>query len=414
MKKMASYNYQQQVYSLSQTANISFNKRFPTLEALQQYVTNTMNNLLGEPAAQDLIGNWDIIWGPYTWCHYAAKHDETDSSKDKYYSDNTMFLAYNAANNQYILSVAGTNAISWYGWVVEDFNTILTEKWSKLVPNTTAKKAKISEGTYKGVNILLNEITSQYTGTPDGIVTFLKNHLPTAPAGATMAVTGHSLGGALSPTLATYLKETQADWDPSGQITEISTYPTAGPTPGNSYFASHIEAEMGDNYHSAYNKIDVIPHAWQVSMMEQIPSIYEPCGIPESKILRDAVNVLIVLTGLHKYTQAQPMQVLNGTCYKTDVQLVSEIVKDLTPEIIQKLESHGLESIDNFVEFAMEAAYQHTTAYNTLLDREAFSKLFDAATGHESTNNTHTVLTIIEEVLSVFEKSKEQATAQKS
>lgn len=402
---MASYNYQQQVYSLSQTANISFNKRFPTLQALQDYVTNTMTGLLANPAAQDLIGDWDIIWGPYTWCHYASKHGDTDSSGDKYYSDNTMFLAYNAANNQYILSVAGTNAISWYGWIVEDFSTIRTEPWSKLVPNTTATHAKISEGTYKGINILLNDITSQYPQETLNIVDFLKSHLGSAQAGATLAVTGHSLGGALSPTLATYLKETQSTWDPSGKITQLSTYPTAGPTPGNAHFASHIEAEMGANYHSAYNKIDIVPHAWQVSMMREIPTIYVGCGIEEPKIIRDAVDILILLTGLHAYKQAQPMTVLNGTCYTTEAQKIAELVDKITPEILKRLESHGMKDISNLVEFAMEAAYQHTTAYDSLLDRVAFSKLFEAATSDKS-DHKDLVLSAIDEILRVLDKSK--------
>ncbi|NOQ75651.1 MAG: hypothetical protein GQ574_26830 [Crocinitomix sp.] len=49
---MATYNYDQQIYSLSQTANISFSKSFATLADLQGYVKNTMNGLLTNSSAQ--------------------------------------------------------------------------------------------------------------------------------------------------------------------------------------------------------------------------------------------------------------------------------------------------------------------------------------------------------------------------
>lgn len=409
---MATYTFQQQVYSLSQTANISFNKRFPTLGALQTYVTQTSGNLVKSTEAQNLIGDWDTIWGPYTWCNYAAKNGPTSSDKsDAYYSDNTMMLSYNAANNQYILSIAGTNGISWYGWLVEDFNTIKTVPWSTLVPNTTATDARISEGTYTGINILLNEMVSQYPAGGSNIVDFLKTHMATAPAGATMAVTGHSLGGALSPTLATYLKETQSNWDINGVITSISTYPTAGPTPGDRQFAAHIEAEMGANYFAAYNKIDMVPHAWQVSMMLEIPTLYVSCGISKPNFIQKAVDLLVLLTRGNDYQQAQPLKVLNGTCYKTDSQLINEIINEIDPSLEQELKSFGMTDLNNLINFLMEVIYQHTTAYNSLLDREAFSVLFDKATGN-APNYKHLVLEVLDEILKVFKNAPESTSVQ--
>ncbi len=398
---MATYNFEQQIYSLSQTANISFNKRFATLNALQDYVTDTMNGLLSNPSAQNLIGDWSTIWGPYTWCNYAAQDNPKDTSSTPYYSDNTMYLAYNAATNQYVLAVAGTNAISWYGWLVEDFSTIKTEPWSKLVPNTTATTAKISEGTYTGMNILLNEINSQYSGSQSGIVDFLANHMKTAQAGATLAVTGHSLGGALSPTLATYLKEIQSTWDPTGNVTVLSTYPTAGPTPGDEAFAHHIEDEIGSNYHASYNKIDMVPHAWEAIMMAEIPTLYTACGIPAPTIIKDAVDLLIGATLMNGYLQAQPLTSLPGTCYKTDPQLITEIIGEISPALLKELESFGLVDANNLVNFLLEVVYQHTTAYNSLLNREAFSVLFDQATGTKPSYE-HLVLTVIDELLKVF------------
>ena len=398
---MAIYNFEQQVYSLSLTANVSFNKRFATLEALQDYVSNTIKDLLSDSSTQVVIGNWSVIWGPYTWSKNAAKDKLKSTSSKPYYSDNTMYLAYNSDTNKYVLAIAGTNEISLFDWLYEDLYTLKSELWSKLVPNTPATNAEISEGTFKGMNILLNEINSQYSKSKAGIVDFLTYHMKTAQSGATLAVTGHSLGGALSPSLATFLKEIQSNWDPTGKVTVLSTYPTAGPTPGNEAFAYHIEDQMGENYHALYNELDLVPHAWEISMMLKIPKLYTTCGIPAPSVVKFAVGLFCISTLKNNYQQAKPLTKLPGTCHKVNTQLITGIIDKINPELLQKLELYGLLDVHNFLNFLYEAAYQHTTAYDSLLDLEKYSNLFGKATGIKDSHEQIT-LTIADELLKVL------------
>ncbi|MGH9905070.1 MAG: lipase family protein [Pyrinomonadaceae bacterium] len=59
-----------------------------------------------------------------------------------------------------------------------------------------------------------------------------------------ISVTGHSLGGALSPAVALWLSDTKAQWDPSGR-SSLACLPSAGPTSGDQAFATYyMEANL--------------------------------------------------------------------------------------------------------------------------------------------------------------------------
>jgi hypothetical protein len=121
-----------------------------------------------------------------------------------------------------------------------------------------------------------------------------------------VTVTGHSKGGALAPTLALWLKETQTargdnrGWDDSGQAT-IRCVTFAGPTPGNAAFAKRIESALPD-HHRIANDRDIVTHAWEKAQLAALGPLY-----PAGKALFDeAARDLAGLDYLHAKANVPP------------------------------------------------------------------------------------------------------------
>jgi hypothetical protein len=123
-----------------------------------------------------------------------------------------------------------------------------------------------------------------------------------------VVVTGHSKGGALAPTLALWLAETQGPgaatnerWDPNGDAT-IHCYSYAGPTAGNEAFARRSNAKIGGRCHRVMNPLDVVPHAWMPSDLAKVPSLYDGV-VPHLHALDSLLTVASGHTGQLRYTQ---------------------------------------------------------------------------------------------------------------
>jgi hypothetical protein len=197
--------------------------------------------------------------------------------------------------------------------------------------------------------------------------------------GASVAVAGHSLGGALSPVMAMYMQDTQSTWNTvSGSITAITTWPTAGPTPGNSDFATYVQDNMGANYNSKYNTIDVIPQAWMYSSFENIPSIYPEITPPESGTpTYTTIGLLVLSANLRAvdksdfyrrtpYQQVTPWNAMTGTfdtTTDTSAQNEAAILNIYATGNLTQYQPY----FTAFYQFLMQMAYQHTTAYDILL-----------------------------------------------
>jgi hypothetical protein len=156
----------------------------------------------------------------------------------------------------------------------------------KPVSNPAESGPYISYGTAIGVQVLATYMP------PQGVAGYnqtLGDYLKTLPTGVKIIFTGHSMGGALSPTLAlTYLE--------SGVLknsdNNVLTFPTAGPSPGNQEFTSSYNNSLpilssGENGYQTWNANvindhDVVPKAWCTNTssypQQNINNIYDIYG----------------------------------------------------------------------------------------------------------------------------------------
>jgi hypothetical protein len=287
---------------------------------------DTYNAIVGELERQaPLIGKWNVVWGPAVLQDMAG------------YPMNTMYVAQMASDaSQYVIGIAGTNAMSLEAWLTEDFLVSWQCRWP------FASEAKISAGTALGLCYLLQmRPSSKVPGAGQSLTDFLST-ITRGPVEIT--VTGHSLGAALAPVLAVLLADTQEDsslWSPQKNAT-ISTMPTAAPAIGNRAFGAHARKRLGAGLTPFTHSLDVVPHIWQEDMIRKIPGLYEP-DLPYQPIVALLAGALGLLAAGGEYATLPGTVVLEGTYV---------------------LPSVG----DDLEKFLLEFVYQHSDAYSPMFE----------------------------------------------
>jgi len=251
-------------------------------------------------------GDWQAVWGPRVF----LRKPETPG-----YATNALYVAHSASLSTYVVGIAATNPKSWYDWIIEDGAVSATyqARWPFSVPFKAEPHipypgvvAAVSAGTAVGVSDLLSQ-PAMVDPAKGSLHSFLTH---AASRDQTLIFAGHSLAGALSPTLALYLY-------PHPQFSgwkDVFVLPSAGASPGNTGFAEHfaraypatkagVDAPYGQWNVDYANAHDVVPHAWnQLGEVIQTPdgagnypSIYGVLSPGLGKALTDALDAAQVL-----------------------------------------------------------------------------------------------------------------------
>lgn len=351
----ATFDLWQQAYTLAlQSADVY--KQQGTPDALAEWLSNTLVPFFKDPNTVKYIGQWETVWGP-------AVFENTPSSTS--YADNTMYVVANADQTVYVVAIAGTNPNSTYDEDTEDADVNNTSSWTLAFPGSqppTGLDPYISVGTQLGVTALLG-MADTYTN--QNLVAFLKSLPASKTQQATLIFCGHSLAGALAPTLAL------AFFNPTGGQLILSNwkavyvYPTAGPTPGNADFATFFStvfpqippAPQTNSYQvwnmNVWNTIDVVPHAWNIAMLEEITTLYPaswtspPYALDFAIDLAESQSNTGASTGAGPYAQCANQSLL-GT-FNNNI------------------------PVSDMLSFEDQALYQHTTAYDVLLNVQSLA-----------------------------------------
>lgn len=242
--------------------------------------------------------HWKLCWGPVL---YSFSPPSVPSGRE---IDNIMFVAQDGTNPHYAVAIAGTDYKSLWDWILEDLLVKDMKAWPCRNPPSPAPRVSLS--TFIGLDILRGAVPNGRTplgepfpGTGQTLIQFLASVPQDEPI--TVSTTGHSLGGALAPTLALYLKDELAQWNPSQNAT-VLPYAFAGPTPGDAAFAAYFNSQFPAGMSRIWNGLDIVPHAWDVAHLQEIPTLYGTIdGKPPVHEISTIVGDLVKSLGKNDY-----------------------------------------------------------------------------------------------------------------
>jgi hypothetical protein len=288
------------IFALAMMSGMGFLK-YKRMDSLERDIQESVEDALQDQTLRELVGEWSLRWGVGIY------------SRDReglVMADNAALLARcEESPERYVLSIAGTNPISRYGWRVEDFAVDRQERWA-YGGGLLRKKPAVALGTRRGFDHV-RRMRSGGIELVDGLRNAVQED--NGPDMEELIVTGHSLGGTLTPVVASWLHETRDEWS-RGRPVRIFGYSFAGATPGNPAFARYIDRlgrRRDFTFHRIWNRYDIVPYAWDADLLFRIPDIYEP-EIPSTRLVRTltawAIRQTRDMTYRHPAGTAEPIQ----------------------------------------------------------------------------------------------------------
>ena len=225
-----------------------------------------MNNALNDTKVNSRLGEWTCL---DAWVY-------TDKKLE---ARNATLIFESSDKKTLVIGVAGTNFINRYDWFVEDFEINPMQAWSQDIVNPDYKGGSGTNGYVTNGSMIALQNTWNYENR-NGVklIDWLSTYTQTNEDLTSIDITGHSLGGAISPVLAQALSDHKGAWN-NGRNISISTYIYAGPTPGDKQFVAYVERQLSGVF-SFYNTLDVVPHSWNLKMINDIHDIYSQ-GSPQ-------------------------------------------------------------------------------------------------------------------------------------
>ncbi|MFT7315564.1 MAG: triacylglycerol lipase [Paraglaciecola sp.] len=226
-----------------------------------------------------LKDQWKVVWGPAVFALPGTKFD-----------DALMYVVQNLSDpSQYVIAIRGTNPISIPNWIIWDFQANELKAWPYGNPDPY-NQPMLSLSTSFGL-VILQGLRPEETlpGYKQTVLEFFQQETQ-VNNNLSICVTGHSLGGALAPVLALWLKDIQGT-----QLTkeaQVSSIAFAGPSPGNSDFAEYFNQRMEKDYLRIANSLDIVTYAWQTETLSKAFSAYLPLvpSIPLAILLKQLVK----------------------------------------------------------------------------------------------------------------------------
>lgn len=295
------------MFEVSRISTLVNNNRW-SVQDLSAAAYDRINVALGKVSASQqypqVQGDLELVWGPAfkmtdepdvpttvpsnTYLSMALQMSNYQEAGMNATALNTMYVARDRATATYYVGIAGTNSISVPNWILEDFQVgALATPWAN--PSSVPAGAQVFAGTALGLSFL-QEITplAGMPGAGQSIAQFLQSERDSQQSGggiSAVRVSGHSLGGALSPVLALWLQDEVL---PTTVNVTANIY--AGATPGNAAFQQYYNSRPLAQYTQVVdNSLDMVPHAWGADTLAAIPSLYE-ANIPGSA---DCVGPLV-------------------------------------------------------------------------------------------------------------------------